>query len=191
MTTMITRIYATPQQATDVCSALRRVYFAEYDVAVVGPTEGAGTVEALAMAVRKTGVHRADAPAYAQALAGGATLVTVHAPWGAAAKGIAVMDAHGPLPSPVRRTEYFRGFEDFPPMLSVALGWPLLSKEPFFFSNFFGTFGRMPLLWRSYRPRVTLMRSVGLFPGGKLLSASAMPSRLLGLPLLGGRRIFG
>lgn len=191
MTTMISRLYATPQQADMVASDLRRVYFTDYDIQVARADESMTTMADAVAAVRRTGVHRADAQAYAEALGQGATLLTVHAPWGGAAKAIEVMDRHGPLPKPVRQTEYYAGFSGGPYFLSEMIGWPLLAREPFFFSNFFGTMFRIPLLWRGYRPKVRLMKTAGLFPGTKLLSGRAMLSKRLGIPLLSGKRVFG
>lgn len=191
MTTMISRLYASAQEAAQVASVLGRVHFTDYEIHVVRADGASQTMDDIVALVRRTGVHRADAPAYADAVARGATLMTVFAPWGGAAKAIEIMDRHGPLPKPVRQTEYYMGFFSQPILMSDALGLPLLSKEPFFFSNFFGSIWRMPLLWTGYRPRVTLMRTAGLLPGRKLLPGSALISKRLGIPLLSRRRVAG
>ncbi len=179
MTSIIARLYASPDQARSAVADLRRyAEFTSEPVTVTGPASAAG--EAVAAALAGTGLSRGEAQRTVAAAGAGATLVTLRAPLGTAARAIRVLDRHDPLSvgaGPIYAEQ------DDPAPFSKALGLPVLTRTG---APVFGGLSRRQtsgtrLLTRA--PRAKLMRSAAPLSralGMTLLSRGAAPfSRLL------------
>jgi hypothetical protein len=181
MTTIITRLYAAEEQAVGAVNALKRRFRGD-EINLVTPTSSQDAdIEALAV---KGGVRASDAPAYAEKIQQGHSLVTVHAPWGFAKEAIGILDSHGPVDSGVAESEYHTvptSHEASP--FSDAMGWPVLipfkstvvldKNDPAPFSKYF----KWPTLFPSKS-------------SAKLVDDPAPFSKILNLPTLSSAKPF-
>jgi hypothetical protein len=178
MTTIITRLYAAEEHASNAASALKRKFGAD-QVNLVTPTNSEGAdVEALAV---KGGVRPAHAAVYADKVQQGHSLVTVHAPWGFAQHVIDALESHGPVDAGVAETEYHQVPYEATPF-SNALGWSVLTK---FKSNV--------VLSNDPAPFSAFLKWPTLFPSkssAKLVNGAAPFSKALNLPVLSDQKPF-
>lgn len=204
MTTIISRLYDSPDTAEAAADALRAAGHDPDTIAIVAPAAGTDAETAISAA----GVGHVSAAAYARAMPPGAALLVVRAPFtpfGRARSAMRIADGFGPRPVPgtnpdqhvpdqprprifhpaIGRHAHVLTF-DMPPhiarrrgLVSAAFGLPLLTggrvRPAGLPSGWRLTGGLLPLLWRR-RPRRSLL------PAGSFLSRLFWP-----LPLLSRR----
>jgi len=93
----ISRMYASAEQAREAAAELGEEGFDE--VFVVSPPAHEVPVSAIAAQIAQGRVHLPDAKIYAEGVARGGTLVTVHAPFASGHKATVILDSYGPIPS--------------------------------------------------------------------------------------------
>lgn len=184
----ISRMYASREAAQNAVEDLAEDGFD--DVFVVSPPDKPDVpLSAIAAQIAHGRVYLPDAKIYAQGVANGGTLVTVHAPFGSGMKATSILESHGPIPSgkpdpapdvvwdeaaPLSSAMMMPLLLDDAAPLSKVIGIPALGGSDCSFS---GTIG-MPLLSENATPLSSLL-------GLRALSQNPAPlSSLLGLPLL-------
>lgn len=196
MVQTISRMYATPTQAKRARDELDQQGYQDLHI-YTGPVAGEdGAVAAsppradIISALTKAYILKHHAGAYADRIAKGGSLVTVHALFGTALKAKTILDSHDPIESGVPDPVFPAYVWDDNYPMSSALQLPLLTstKLPFetmwnvssltrskaLFSDWLG----LPLLSKAATP----FSDAASLP---LLSASQTPfSSLLGLPVL-------
>ena len=180
MSTIITRIFRDPDEATRAVSALRQYGFADDDISVTGP--GPSESEIAGNLVR-AGFARRKARHVAPVVRDGATAVSVRAVFGAGAAANAILHRSGPAAAEVADDSDFL-VEDQAAPFSSFFRLPVLSHNPAPLSSL--------LAWRvlskKQNPNITLSRSAAPLSrsvGLPLLSGEAAPlSRRFGLPVL-------
>ena len=184
----ISRMYASAEVAQAAAAELAEEGFDEVFV-VSPPSKEDVPLSAIAAQIAHGKVHLSDAKIYAQGVANGGTLVTVHAAFGSGMLATSILESHGPIasgkaePAPEilwnEATPFSSAMmvplliDDAAPM-SRVIGIPALGGSTCSFSSMLG----MPLLSGS-----------GTMPEGRwglsFLSNNPAPlSSLLGLPLL-------
>ena len=141
MTQTITRLYASRDQADTAVAELRRFGFRDADIHVVyppdhGPDEAGASSDAIADSIMKGYVLRSDAKIHAEQVRQGATLLTVHAPFGMGQRALKVMHKFNPARSGVPEPPYEPYELDEATPLSSMFGWRVISSDPTPFSNF-------------------------------------------------------
>lgn len=173
MTTIVTRLFASPDQAAAAAAALKSEDFLDRHVHVIAGDD------ALA-AILDAGVHRSAALIYADRLKQGAGLVVTQAQFGMALKAAKILKQHGPIASGVKSQDVYVGSVDNRPMypnryLPILLDnttvfsgllLPALTSRNRLFSRMVG----LPMLSNKRAPRASL--------------SSMRFSSMLGLPLL-------
>ena len=193
MTQTITRMFPSHVQAMSAVAELKKSRFADEDIHVVAPpaedAPGIST-QAIAEQIMKGYVLKSHAQIYAEGVRNGASLVTVHAPFGTAAMAIDALHNHGPIHSGVAIPEPVYRFWDEAAPISSIFQWPIFLADPTPCATLWnvptlmsgqcslsGALG-LPLLSRSSGTRQS---SFGL----PLLSHKATPlSSMFGLPVL-------
>jgi hypothetical protein len=196
MTTIVTRLYATEAQAVNAVKALTGARFSAADVNLVTPPDPEGAapdnVEAL---ILKGGVLPANVDAFAKAVRGGQSLVSVRAAWSLATTAIEVADRFEPVAGVSEDLHVADSWHAASPF-SDFLGWPTLidsksssdlAEGPAPFSHSLG----LPSLSRA-RPFSALSKSDKAFsalaksdkPFSKLIDKAAPFSGLFGLPVI-------
>jgi hypothetical protein len=188
----ITRLFATAEAARNAAAELAEEGFDEIYV-VTPPAKEDVPTSAIAAQIAQGNVYLADARIYAEGVARGGSLVTVHAPFSTGMKATAVLDSYQPIPSGKPEPEAPPLWDEAAPF-SSAMHMPLLYDDPAPMSRYMGVeplsvTGRslsgalgMPLLSDNPTPLSSLL-------GMTSLSKAAAPlSSLLGLPLLTARR---
>ena len=192
MSVEITRMFANAATAAKAASELREEGYD--DVFVVTPPAAADTpLSAVAAQIAQGRVLLADAKVYANGVAAGHGLVTVHAPFGSGLLAETILDSHGPvdsgMPKPVRTSMW----DDAAPLSSI-LAIATVIEDPDPMSKVMGipavTSGNCSLSGTIGMP---LLTSGELGDRGRLgisyLSDNPTPlSSLLGLPVLSKRQ---
>ena len=113
MATIITRLYASRDQAAGVVSALEADGFQADDITLVARDEGQdmGTFHA---ALANAGVHKAGAKTYAERTMTGQVVLVLRAPFGAGTAGMAIVDTVPAIDIGVDRTELHVPAQDTP-----------------------------------------------------------------------------
>jgi hypothetical protein len=125
--TQITRVYDTHQKAVEAVSGLHEYGFTDSQIILIDGSTAADPA-ATAAAIAAENIPPADVDIYAQAVAQGASLVTVDASFGTAAVVTEIMRKPGPMPITVTAVEIdakVEPWDDAAP-LSSALHMPVL-----------------------------------------------------------------
>ena len=184
----ITRMFASADTARAAAAELAEEGFNDVHV-VTPPSKEDAPVSAIAAQIAQGRVLLADAKIYAEGVARGGSLVTVHAPFGTGMLATSILEQHGPIASGMPEAPAPKIWDEAAPF-SSAMHMPLLSDDPTPMSRYMGirplsvsgrsfssTIG-MPLLSDNPMPLSSLL-------GMTRLSDKAAPlSSLLGLPLL-------
>jgi hypothetical protein len=178
MTTIITRLYASGDQAAAAANALRESEFDNDNINVFS----AGADQAAA--IRAAGVHDSASEIYASHLRDGAGLVVVRAPFGSAVTASRILSRFHPVKTAVKTTDRYLGTPDprrreILPQPKKRMGTAILVCSDGLFppavirgSSFFSEWLGLPLL--SARTGKA-----------KLVSGNSTPfSSTLGLPVL-------
>jgi hypothetical protein len=188
MTQTIHRLYGSRDTAVAAAEALRASRSDRFDDVHV--FTGGRSPDELVDAMTRAFILKAHARILANEVQHGATLVTVHAPFGSAIAAIDTLERFKPIGSGVPEfTEPADVWDEATP-LSSALGLTVLSRS----TGPYHGFGGLPLLTRHQRatsetlgmPAVSRSRGPYSGLGGlPLLSGKATPlSSMLGLPTL-------
>ena len=196
MTTIVSRLYATQEQAAQAADLLTSTRFSAADVNLVTPpAEPDPAPGALEDLILKGGVRPADAAAFATAVREGKSLVTGRAAWSLATPAIDILENFEPIESGVGDYEHHVAetwhsaspFSDF-------LGWPTLidskSSSDLLDGDSSSSLG-LPTVTRA-RPFSALSKSDKAFsalaksdkPFSQLLDKAAPFSALFGLPVI-------
>jgi hypothetical protein len=191
MSQTISRMYEKPSQAARAKAALEDEDYS--DVHLVSGDSAGASVDDITAAIAKGNVLKSLARVYAAGVSKGGSLVTVHAPFGGAARAARILDKFGPIDSGISEpADGIMLWDDATPM-SCILQMPVLMADPVPFSRFWnvpplanGSFSLSSLfglrLLTTAAPRST---SFGI----PLLSSNPAPlSSLLGLPTLSKRQ---
>ena len=198
MSQTINRIYRSHDEAQAAVATLKLYGFHDQNIRVLTASSPPTTidvngnpVDGLVGAIMKNQVLRSHAVVLAEGLRKGATLITVHAPFGTAVRAIDVLDSCGPLPSGVpEETEPSPlAWDDAAPLSSMLhIGTAVKGAAPF------SAMWNLPTLTRSRASLSGALRipelakstsSVLAFLDFPLLSSKATPlSSLLNLPVL-------
>lgn len=186
MSQTINRMYDNHEHAISAAEELRNNRFDRYtDVYVVsrhgGPDAPAGgaelSVDGIVAALMKAYVLKAHAQVYAERIKRGGTLVTVHAPFGAAVPAIGILDRHGPVGSGVADVEDRpMAWDDAAPCSSI-LHMPVLLADSATFSKFWNV--------RALSKRAATTFSA--FGIAEIVKSRGAYSGLLGMPLLSNK----
>ena len=184
----ISRMFATAEDARNAAAELAEEGFDEIHV-VHPPTKEDAPVSAIAAQIAQGNVLLADARIYAEGVARGGSLVTVHAPFGSGMKATVILDSHKPIASGMPEPERAPIWDEAAPF-SSAMHMPLLTDDAAPMSRYMGVrplagsdcslsgMIGMPLLSDNPMPLSSLF-------GMTSLSDKAAPlSSLIGLPLL-------
>lgn len=131
MSTTITRLYRTTQQATDSANALKKAGFNEINTVHAG-----GEGDATIAAIRKGGVSLSHAKVYADFIARGAALVTVNAPALNAVRANRILSRFDPIESPVSEPDVYHRTDAVYMTLMSSDSTPstkLLDSDSYFF----------------------------------------------------------
>ena len=187
MSQEISRMYATAEAAQNAVAELAEDGFT--DVFVVPPPGADAPVSPIAAEIALGRVLLSDARIYAEGVARGGTLVTVHAPFGKGRHATAILESHGTIPSGKPEPEAEKVWDEAAPF-SSAMHMPLLLDDPAPASRVIGI---SPLAGSdcsfSGLIGLPLLTNPGDMPesrwGIPFLSRNPAPlSSLLGLPLL-------
>ncbi|MCW2282642.1 hypothetical protein M2323_000403 [Rhodoblastus acidophilus] len=185
MPTIITRLFAAEEQALAALDAVK-TKFADHEISLVTPANAEGAdLESL---IVKGGVKPQNAPAYAEAVRQGNSVLTLRTSWGIAKEVSARLEAYEPLAPIVAETEHTSFVTpglDNPAPFSTLLGLPVLEE---FKSNIqlvdhpapFSDLLKLPVL-SNIGPFSSLI-NIGPFSG--LINAPTPLSSTLRLPLL-------
>jgi hypothetical protein len=168
-----TRLYATSEQAAKAVAALKDEDYSDLHLVSGESLTGAST-DSIVAAIIKGNVLKSDAKVLAKGVAAGGSLVSLHAPFGGAAKAIRILDKFNPIASGlVEPEEHIMPWDEATPM-SCMMMLPVLLDDAAPFSKFWN----LPALGGSAAPLSALF-------GMGLISRAAAPlSALIGLPLL-------
>ena len=188
----ISRMFDSQDSADSAVAELQEEGFDEIHV-VHGPAAAKkavrATVQDIALQIARGNVHMPDALIYAEGVAKGKSLVTVHAPFGRGLKAQSILESFDPVDSGMPEAEHLPLWDEATPM-SSALMMPVLLDDPAPFSKFWNiaplasnscyasSVIGLPLLSRSDSPGDSRW-------GLPFLSSNPAPlSSKLGLPLL-------
>jgi len=184
----ISRMFATVEEARNAAAELAEEGFNEVHV-VATPSKPDAPVSAIAAQIALGNVLLAHARIYAEGVAEGGTLVTVHAPFGSGMKATTILNSYNPIPTGMPDPAPPKIWDEAVPF-SSAMHMPLLSDDPTPASRYMGvkpltgsdcglsSMIGMPLLSNSATP---LSSAIGM----PSLSKNPAPlSSLLSLPLL-------
>lgn len=157
MSQEISRMYATAEAAQNAVAELAEDGFT--DVFVVSPPSTDAPVSSIAAQIALGRVLLSDARIYAEGVARGGTLVTVHAPFGTGRHATVILESHGTIPSGKPEPEAEKIWDEAAPF-SSAMHMPLLLDD-----------------------RAPVSRVIGVSP---LAGSNCSFSGLIGLPLLSG-----
>lgn len=186
----ISRMYASHEAATNAADALREEGFDE--IYVVFGNAGKKTrtsVENFAQQIARSMIHMDDARIYAEVMAKGGSLVTVHAGFGSGVVATEILESFEPIDSGISAPAPEPMWDEATP-LSCAMGLPVLLDDPAPFSRMWNI---APLTRSSFHlteslgmPMMSRNASMGEGRWGlKFLSDNPAPlSSLLGLPVL-------
>jgi hypothetical protein len=176
MTTIVSRLYANAEKANAVRDALHKAGARKGTVSVVTGGKGVDVAKAMSAA----GVGGPANEGYAAHVAKGAALVVCQAPWKRSYAAADVMDAHDPLPSPVKNDAVYvpaqepaSVYRDRTPPVNLLTGLTVFSD---------GLFPRAVI--RNHRPNNSILS--GYRPKAGLVSGTI--SERLGIALLSRKR---
>ena len=170
MSQTISRMYDSHERAASAVAALENEDYS--DVHMVAGT-GEESMDSVVASIMQGNVLKSNAKIYAKGVSQGNTLVTVHAPFGSAAKAIRILDKFGPIYSGVSEPEYrAMTWDDATPM-SCMLQMPVLMDSAAPFSRFWN----LPAL-------VSGSGSLSSLFGMPLLTGATARATSFGLPLL-------
>ena len=186
MSQTINRMYETLARANNAAWALRHEGFT--DVHVCSRGAAGSSTDAIIAALTKGLVLKAHAKVYAEGIQHGASLVTVHAPFGTADAATSVLERHGPIDSGVPEPELDMLLWDEAAPCSSAMRVRVLLDDSMTFSRFWNV---KPLVKSGKTTSSALglpesRGSRGPFSGtfGLPLLSKLMVSSMLGMPLL-------
>jgi hypothetical protein len=137
MAQIISRLFSSSTNAAAAVKDVLDYRFGENEVFTIEGGAGSSHDDLVAQIVQ-AGIARDDAPAYADKLKGGASLIVVHAPFGSARKATVLLDRHQPLLSVVASAPAPEGIRyDRKAPLSSLFQWKPLLSDPTPFSSFF------------------------------------------------------
>jgi len=175
MSQNINRLYATPEQAALALAALKDEDYSDYHT-VSGASFTGAPIDSIVAAIIKGNILKSDARILAKGISAGASLVSVHAPFGGAAKATRILDKFQPIDSGVAEPDlggHIIAWDEATPM-SCILQMPVLLNDAAPFSKFWN----LPALGGSAAP-------LSSFFGFGVISRAAAPlSALINLPLL-------
>jgi hypothetical protein len=176
MTTIVSRLYANAEKANAVKDALHKAGARKGTVGVV--TGGKGVD--VAGAIKALGLPGSSIDGYAAHVAKGAALTVCHAPWKKSMAAAEIMDAHDPLPAPVKNEAIFipsaeqpSKWRNFKPPVNLVTGMLLFSDGLF-----------PPAVIRNHRPNHSIKSNHS--PRAGLVSGTM--SERIGMPLLKSKR---
>ena len=114
----ITRMFATADAARAAAAELAEEGFDDVHV-VTPPSNPEAPVSAIAAQIALGRVLLADAKIYAEGVAKGGSLVTVHAPFGSGMLATSVLESHGPIDSGMPAAEPPRMWDEATPLSSA------------------------------------------------------------------------
>ena len=187
MSQNINRMYASRDQAVKAAHDLRNSRFDRFEmVHVVSHDDApAADLDAITAAVMKGYVLKAHAKVYAEGIKRGGSLVSVHAPFGAAVAAMQILDQHGPIDNGVAEPQdRLPAWDDAAPV-SSALMLPVLLNS----STSYSGFGGLPLLLKPSDTAVPARAPssapfTGTFGMALLSNKATILSSLFGLPVL-------
>ena len=191
MSQTISRMYETPGQAANAKAALEQEDYS--DVHLVSGESAGASIDEIVAAITKGNVLKSYARVYAEGISKGRSLVTVHAPFGGAARAARILGKFNPVESGISEPEsQLMLWDDATPM-SCILQMPVLLEDPVPFSTFWNV---PPLAGGSFSlsslfgiPLLTKAASRSTSFGIPLLSRNAAPlSSLLGIPTISRSR---
>ena len=144
MTTIITRLYETKTTGAEVVAALRAAKYSTRDldlIDVADQAEGARDRDSVEAAIRKAGVHRKAAAAYADHVAAGKALLVVRAPFTRAQEALSVLSDFNSLDVGVESTEVYSCESD---VSDAWFKWPRPSPSLIITDDKLLTGGLMP-----------------------------------------------
>ena len=191
MSHTISRMYGTPGQAMSAKAALEEEDYS--DVHLVSGASAGASIDEIVAAIIKGNVLKSHARVYAAGISKGGSLVTVHAPFGGAARAARILGKFSPVESGISEPESQLMLWDGATPMSCILQMPVLLEDPVPFSRFWnvpplsaGSFSLSSLLGI---PLLTKAASRYSSFGIPLLSNNATPlSSLLGMPTISGPR---
>lgn len=170
----ISRMFASVEEAQNAAAELAEEGFNEVHI-VSPPSRPDAPVSAIAAQIALGNVLLADARIYAEGVAEGGTLVTVHAPFGSGMKATTILESYNPIPSGMPDPVPPKIWDEAVPF-SSAMHMPVLSDDPTPASRYMGI-----------HPLTGTDCSLSGMIGMPLLSDSATPlSSAIGLPSLIG-----
>lgn len=157
MTTIITRLYATPDRASAVVDALKADGFMDRDISMFSAGTSASTIQ-------RAGVYAKAAQTYADHVAKGAALVVCRAPTGSAYPALAVVDQFPAIDAGVKYTEVLASamiqpavdpWRPYATLITGAtfFGWIKHTISDWSISNVIG----FPPVLKNYQPRAALL----------------------------------
>jgi len=187
MSQTISRMYKTPARAASAKAALEQEDYS--DVHLVSGDSARDSVDEIVAAITKGNILKSYARVYAEGIRKGGSLVTVHAPFGGAARAVRILGKFSPIDSGISEPEsHVMPWDEATPM-SCILQMPVLLEDPAPFSRFWNV---PPLLGGAFSlsslfgmPLLTEAASRSSSFGIPLLSSNATPlSSLLGIPTI-------
>ena len=136
MAQIIARLFSSPSNAAAAAKDVQDYRFGDNEVFTIEGAPG-GSHDDLVAQIAQAGVAKTDAPAYAEKVQAGATLIVVHAPFGSAKKATVLLDRHQPLPAVVAAAPLAPPIRyDKAAPLSSIYQWPTLFNNPAPLSSF-------------------------------------------------------
>ena len=177
MTQIISRMYATKENASKAFDELKRrnyqdvFLFAAPDAGESG--EASFDTDDLIAQMMKAHILKSDARIFAERVAKGGNLVTVHAPFSGGFRAFTVLDSYDPIESGVAKPVFPSAPWDSKTPCSSALRMPVLAKN------------KLPFETVSAVPSLTRCGAVTACLGMPALSKSATPfSSMFGMSAL-------
>jgi hypothetical protein len=171
MSQTISRMYKTPAQAASAKAALEDENYS--NVHLVSADSAGASLDDIVAAITRGYVLKSHARVYAEGIRKGGSLVTVHAPFGGAARATRILGKFSPVESGMSEPEsHVMLWDDATPM-SCVLQMPVLLDDAAPFSRFWN----VPTLSGGSFSLSSLF-------GMPLLTAAAPRSTSFGIPLL-------
>jgi hypothetical protein len=186
MSENITRIFKTHDDAVGVVSELESHGYAPHLVSGLGPDGTALSHEAIVSAITGFYILKSEAEVYAPLVAGGGTLVSVHAPFGTALRATRILESKPTIATglQVAKPLELMVWDDATP-LSCTIQMPVLAEHD---STFSAPWNGGGLLTADGAPGswfgLPLLLKGGPSFGGELLSNAAPLSSLFKIPTL-------